>query len=142
MYVNERHFQIAGVLHQIPAACEFVARAAIQAGLDEHAVYHCQLAVDEACTNIVEHGYELRGDNHVIDVVCREDAVRFTILILDDAPAFNPLTLPEPDPTASLDARGSGGWGIHFIRKFMDEVSYSRDYQRNCLTLSKFKLTA
>lgn len=142
MYVNERHFRIAGVLNQVPAACDFVADAAVRAGLDEHAVYHCQLAVDEACTNIVEHGYERRGEDRTIDIICREDAIRFTILILDDGPAFNPLTLPEPDPSTVLDKRGSGGWGIHFIRKFMDEVAYSRDQHRNCLTLSKFKLTA
>jgi len=130
---------MAGLLNAVPAACAFVAEAAAQAGLDEHAVYHCELAVDEACTNIIEHGYRLRGENQSIDIVCRDETARFSILIMDDAPAFNPLTLPPPDPGMTLDQRGSGGWGIHFIRKFMNEVTYIREGERNCLTLSKFK---
>ncbi|MBI5669753.1 MAG: ATP-binding protein [Chloroflexi bacterium] len=137
MIVNESHIQIAAVLAQVPIACEFVARAALQAGLDEHAAYHCQLAVDEACTNIVEHAYRMHGENQIIDIVCQTDNQRFTIIIMDDGPAFNPLAQPDPDPTAPLDRRGSGGWGIHFIRKFMDEVGYSREANRNCLTIIK-----
>lgn len=140
MHRNENHLRITAVLDQVPAACGFVAAAAVQAGLDEHAVYHCQLAVDEACTNIVEHGYHDPGENQVIDIICQADSHsrRFTIFILDDGPAFDPLSLPDPDPTASLERRGSGGWGIHFIKKFMDEVSYTRQDHRNHLTLVKY----
>jgi len=139
MALNENHLQIAAVLTQVPIACDFVADEATRAGLDEHAIYHCQLAVDEACTNIIEHGYRLRKDSPVIDISCHTDARRFTITIIDDGAKFNPLAQPEPDSTAPLEQRGSGGWGIHFIRKFMDEVAYSRENQRNCLSLTKFR---
>lgn len=139
MIVNESYLQIQAVPAQVTVACDFVAQAAAQAGLDEHAVYHCQLAVDEACTNIIEHAYKRRGDGQVIDIRCQTDTYRFTITIMDDGPAFNPLAAPAPDPTAPLDKRGSGGWGIHFIRQFMDEVGYSREHNRNCLTVVKHR---
>ncbi len=56
----ERRLTIPGVLERIPEACDFVVQAAEAAGLDERAVYYCQMAVDEWCTNVIEHGYSQR----------------------------------------------------------------------------------
>ncbi len=53
----ERHLIIPGVLNKVPEACEFVVQAAESAGLDERSIYYCQMAVDEWCTNVIEHGY-------------------------------------------------------------------------------------
>jgi serine/threonine-protein kinase RsbW len=137
MTMKENHMQIAGVLEQIPGACDFVAEEARQAGFDERAIYHCQLAVDEACTNIVEHGYELNGADKVIDITCRAEPQRFTIVIVDTSPAFNPLAQNDPNPGAALEDRGTGGWGIYFIKKLMDEVSYINEGQHNRLVMIK-----
>jgi serine/threonine-protein kinase RsbW len=43
---------------------EFAAQAAKDAGMDESETYAVKLAVDEACSNIIEHAYcgEGRGD--------------------------------------------------------------------------------
>lgn len=132
------HLRIAGLLEQVALACEFVVQEARKAGLDDHAVYHCELAVDEACTNIVEHGFRLRGGQQSIDIFCHSDSRRFIITLVDDAPPFNPLTQAEPDPHAPLEQRSSGGWGIHFIKQLMDEATYQYHDNRNHLTLVKF----
>ncbi len=137
MTVKESRFSIFGVLEQVPLACEFVVEAAQNAGLDERAVYHCQLAVDEACTNIIEHGLGLQGGDHRIEIICRADSQQFVITILDDSPAFNPLNRPNPDPTAPLEDREMGGWGIYFIKKLMDDVIYQRENNSNRLTMIK-----
>ncbi|HEX2906406.1 MAG TPA: ATP-binding protein [Phototrophicaceae bacterium] len=135
--MSESHLRIVAVPAQVPIACDFVAAAAVTAGLDDNGVYHCQLAVDEACTNIIEHGYQMRGENQVIDIICQTEIRQFIISILDDGPAFNPLRQSTPDPTTPLEQRSSGGWGIHFIRQFMDDVQYFHHNQRNCLVLVK-----
>jgi anti-sigma regulatory factor (Ser/Thr protein kinase) len=75
------------------------------------------MAVDEALTNIIEHGYAYAGDQHQIEIICETEPERFLITISDDSPAFNPLNHQSPDPTALLDTRQPGGWGIYFIRK-------------------------
>lgn len=121
---QETRIRIPGLLEHVAAACEFVSHAAQQAGLDEHAMYHCQLAVDEACTNIIEHGYGFKGADKSIDIICQFDIRAFTIIIIDDGPAFNPLLRPSPNPTTPLHERTTGGWGIYFIKQFMDEVQY------------------
>lgn len=128
---------IAARLDNVRHACDAVVDAAEAAGLDERAVYHCQMAVDEALTNIIEHGYAFQGDAHQIEVVCATDAATFTITLTDDSPAFNPLNHQAPDPDAPLDSREPGGWGIYFIRRLMDDVNYQRVGNKNQLLLVK-----
>lgn len=128
---------IAARLEEVRHACEFVVEAAEMAGLDERAVYHCQMAVDETLTNVIEHGYSFEGDDKEIEVICTTEADQFLITITDDSPAFNPLEHESPDPSAPLDDREPGGWGIYFIRRLMDEVSYERVGGRNHLSLAK-----
>ncbi len=125
-------------LEEIRQACDFVVEAAEQAGLDERAVYHCQMAVDEALTNIIEHGFAYHDDDSQIEIACRAERDRFLVTLADTSPAFNPLLHEAPDPSEPLDSREPGGWGIYFIRKLMDEVTYERANDRNLLTLVKF----
>jgi serine/threonine-protein kinase RsbW len=124
-------------LEEVRRACEFVVEAAEMAGLDERAVYHCQMAVDETLTNVIEHGYSLESSDNEIEVICRMENDRFLITISDDSPAFNPLDHESPDPSATLDDREPGGWGIYFIRRLMDDVRYERVEDHNHLTLEK-----
>jgi anti-anti-sigma factor len=128
---------ISARLEEVRHACDFVVEAAETARLDERAVYHCQMAVDEALTNIIEHGYAYEGDKRQIEIVCEINTTHFLITIIDDSPAFNPLAHHSPDPAAPLDTREPGGWGIYFIRKLMDDVRYSRVSDHNHLTLVK-----
>ena len=55
----------------------------------------------------------------------------------DNGAAFDPLSVPAPDLTTSLDERAVGGLGLHLVRNLMDRVSYSRAGERNQLTLVK-----
>jgi len=128
-----------GVLENIPDICDFVVATARQAGLNERAVYHCQMAVDEACTNIVEHGYQsgLTGDD--IEVICCDEGDIYSISVLDKGPPFNPLGHEDPDPARPLDDREPGGWGIYFIKKMMDHARYTFENGRNRLTMVKAK---
>ncbi len=120
MTAGERHLRITGVLEQVETACEFVVAQARAFGLEERAIHHCYLAVDEACTNIIEHGYADDCGECVIDLFCKASGQAFTIIIVDDSSPFDPLDRPDPDPHTPLSERGSGGWGIFFIKKLMD----------------------
>jgi anti-anti-sigma factor len=128
---------ITARLEEVRRACDFVVEAAEIAGLDERAVYHCQMAVDEALTNVIEHGYSSHGNSSQIEITCQTDSDRFVITIIDDSPAFNPLEHDAPDPSAPLDLREPGGWGIYFIRRLMDDVTYERVGAHNHLRLTK-----
>lgn len=129
---------ISARLEEVRHACDYVVEAAEAAGLDERAVYHCQMAVDEALTNVIEHGYAYQsGDSHQIEVTTEVEDRRFSITLIDDSPAFDPLSHQAPDPAEPLDSREPGGWGIYFIRKLMDDIQYRRIGSRNHLILTK-----
>jgi anti-anti-sigma factor len=134
---DQTRLAIPARLEEVRHACDFVVGAAESAGLDERAVYHCQMAVDETLTNIIEHGYDYHGDDYRIEIKCRADDIQFLITIADGSPAFNPLEYDSPDPSAPLDEREPGGWGIYFIRRLMDDVTYIRVAGHNQLTLVK-----
>lgn len=102
---------------------EFVTRAAREAGLDEDAISAVQLAVDEACSNIIEHAYggEDRGE---IECTCHINAEGLTVVLRDKGRPFDPAQVPEPDPHPDLKRCAVGGLGLHFMRKMMDEVRF------------------
>lgn len=104
---------------------EIVARAVVEGGFPRHYVNRLQIAVDEAITNIIEHGYagQQRG---VGEIWMRVDASqeRFRIEIADDGSAFDPNTLSDLDIASHVAQGASGGLGVFLMRKIMDVVDY------------------
>ncbi len=133
-----RQVTIPGLLEKVPEVCQFVEAEAEAAGLDERAAYHCQMAVDEWCTNIIEHGCEdCPGEDHHIQVKCLDQPGQFVIMIIDDGVQFDPTDLADIDPAKPLEEREPGGLGWFFIRKLMDQVTYEYRDGHNHLTMIK-----
>jgi serine/threonine-protein kinase RsbW len=122
---------------ELDPARRFIRQMGMQAGLDETAIQHCELSIDEAISNVIEHGYGGPTPSRYIELTCRVNPQGMTIIITDDGPAFDPLDNPEPDPDTPLDARQVGGWGVYLIRTLMDEASYARVNGHNQLILTK-----
>lgn len=122
----------------------FVGHAAGDFGLDANGIYAVQLAVDEACTNIIEHAYEGKVEQE-IQCTCQIAPEALTIVIRDCGKPFDPEQVPEPDLAASLEERQTGGLGLYFMRQLMDEVSFhfiqddGNGQSCNLLTLVKRK---
>lgn len=124
---------------------DFVGKAAEDFGFNGKDVYAVQMAVDEACSNIIEHAYGGECQDK-IECTCLLDAQTLTIQIIDCGERFNPLEIPEPDLDASLEEREAGGLGLFFMRKLMDEVNFtfnqdvdSENIGCNILTMIKHK---
>jgi len=102
---------------------EFIRRVATNAGFDSLATYTVETAVDEACSNIIEHAYggEEHGD---IECTCNESEDDLTIILCDQGEPFNPGEIAEPDLTLSLEDRDNHGLGLYFMRKWMDEIKF------------------
>lgn len=107
----------------LSAISEFVTTAARAAGLQPAAVYAVQMAVDEACTNIIEHAYGGEG-NEPIQCTCHITADGLTIILHDYGRPFDPTAVTPPNLEAKLQDRSSGGLGVHFIRQLMDQVRF------------------
>lgn len=92
------------------------------------------MAVDEACANIMRHGYEGRYDQP-IEVAYTLEPGRLTITLRDHAAPFDPGAVPQRD----LDEVKPGGLGLRLIYETMDEVTYQPGAEEGTvLTLRKY----
>jgi len=113
---------------------DFVRESAETLGVSSDILDDLRLAVDEAVTNIVLHGYDGAGDVD-IDIAVRENDL--VIRLRDGAPPFDPISAT-PDSLAPAEERTSpGGFGLYLIRQTMDEIGYRRLDSGNELTLVK-----
>jgi len=94
------------------------------------------LVLEELVTNIIFYGYDDTNE-HMIDIELSLNGKMVHIKIEDDGKAFNPLLNNEPDTGLSLENRKIGGLGIHFVRKIMDDILYTRTGNKNILELTK-----
>lgn len=115
----------------------FVGEIARQAGMDSKEIYNVQLAVDEACSNIIEYAYEGIPDGQIeINVLAARDTL--TITLTDQGKPFESSAISEPNVEAALEDRPIGGLGLFFMRKLMDEVRFERSPEKgNLLTMVK-----
>jgi serine/threonine-protein kinase RsbW len=125
------------VLESVPRAIDCVTEWAQRAGFDERALYEIQLAVDEACANVVDHAYQ-GADPGDIEVSCCLDDQILTVQVRDWGKGFDLTSVEEPDLDAPLEERTLGGLGLFLVRQVMDDVQFRSDPELgNELTMSK-----
>ena len=117
---------------------QFVRDAAGKAGCPDQAIGELTLAVDEACSNILTHGYE-NGEGR-IGVAIRIDTGEIEVRIEDEAPLYDPFVeAPVPDVSKPILERPLGGLGVEMIRQSMDEARHEPGKKGgNLLILKKF----
>lgn len=128
---------VANDTKQLIIVRDFVSRMLKQAAFPGEDMNKLILAVDEAVTNIIEHGFAPGAEGVIeIEVECANG--RFQVVIRDNGRVFNPESLPELDMKKHLQAGKKKGLGIFLMRQIMDEVRYRfQDGVRNELTLVK-----
>ena len=118
---------------------EFIADIARDANLNEEAIYAVQLAVDEACSNIMEHAYQGRGQGEII-CTCENNDESLIITLYDQGIQLNPEDIPVFNLDTPLEDLKTGGAGVYLMHKLMDRVHYESDRQHgNKLELVKRK---
>jgi serine/threonine-protein kinase RsbW len=105
-------------------------------GVSGAMIYDLQLAVDEACTNIMTHGYAgMDPGSIILDLELAPE--RITVTLTDFGRAFEPGHAPAPDVNAPLEERGLGGFGLFFIQQSVDQMDYKVTEDGNRMILVK-----
>ena len=103
---------------------DFVKSIGTQAGMSDLEVAGLEMAVDEACANVMEHAYR---DDATKDVSIRatvdEDAVE--IEVIDTGKGFDPAAVEQLKLEDLVSAKRTGGLGMRLMKSFMDEVHYA-----------------
>lgn len=115
-----------------------VARAAVRAllqgaedvRLDEREIDEVSLVVHEACTNVVRHAHLHDASKRFRVEVARRDG-EVEIRVVDEGAPFQLDRGPRSEPEELRE----GGYGIHIMRSWMDEVGVTHDGRGNVLRL-------
>ena len=133
---NRFELKVDSRLENLSIISDFITKVMRQIGAKERSISEVQLAVDEACTNIIRHAYSERKDVITLTLELADEDLLITIT--DRGKPFDPSSIPPPDLEADVDERKTGGLGIYFMRKLMDYVNYSFDAEEgNKLTMRK-----
>jgi serine/threonine-protein kinase RsbW len=129
-------------LAQIRAA---VADRARRCGFDEHQTAQIEVAVGEACSNIVQHAYAMnqqrsrQNRDPRIRLVIHHEPDCLVMELTDYGQRFDFANYRPTDIDRSLREMENGGYGVAIIRQFMDEVQYSSHHRDgNTLRMVKY----
>ena len=126
--------KLPATLENLRYFLQHVSDCASQMEFDQARLNEIELVVEEALVNIIRYAYPQRSG--CIEVYCGPvSRGGLEIVVVDEGVSFDIQTLPDPDISADLMARKTGGLGVFFIRKMANEVRYCRDGKRNVLTL-------
>lgn len=102
---------------------EFVTTIGNQAGLSPEGVAQLELAVDEACANVMEHAYG-RDMTKEVSLRATIDGDTLEIDVIDTGESFDPSSVPQLELDKLISNRKSGGLGMRLMKTLMDEVHY------------------
>ena len=134
-----QRFQItrAAELESLQVFRDFITDCCIEYNVPHDSVLDLKLAVDEACTNIIEHGYKGMDPGSII-LSFRIETDRILVQITDFGHVFEPIKVDKPDVEAALEARKLGGFGWYMIAQTMDHIDYQFSEDGNTLTFTKY----
>ena len=131
-------FSIPSSTRYLEQVRSFVERYARQAMMAENAIEDFKIAVDEACTNVIKHAYA-GDDTRKIDLAIIIEDDRFTVRIRDEGRSFQPKYYTEPDIFKLAHNRHAGGFGVHIMKRLMDQVEYRTKGNINEVLLTKYR---
>ena len=114
---------------------DFIIGIARKFGFNDDGIGEIELAVDEACANVIKHAYNY-DENKKIDITVETNSSKLTIIISDQGRGFDPDKLESPEQRLQKHARG--GLGIALIKKVMDEVSFELNPGNNHVRMVKY----
>jgi serine/threonine-protein kinase RsbW len=122
-------------LDQLSRIREYAIESATALDVLPSAFDDVRLAVDEAVTNIITHGYNGPGD---IELDLTAEGSDLIVRLRDQAPAFDPASAPPVDLSPPGERENPGGFGLFLMRSVMDDISYKVTTTGNELTMTKF----
>ena len=106
-------------------------RAYYGTALSEERLYDIELALSEACTNVMEHGYRWKA-GVFLELVIGMSEKHIHFKVVDWAEEFKIDAVPTPN----LNEPQVRGLGSYLLREVSDRLDYRREEARNVLTMT------
>lgn len=111
------HLRFSSELKNLKTVRDWVRRVCRQWGLDWEQTNDMCVAVCEAFTNCVKHGYDYKRDGTIM-LSAVSDENHGQIHIRDEGKSIEPEAIPEPD----LSVANEGGYGVFLMKRLADKV--------------------
>ena len=101
----------------------FISHLAQKAGLDGMAAMEIEVAVEEACANVIKHAHQ-SDEAKPLRLQIKIGKQKLTALVRDEGQGFDPKQLDEQNARELLAKPKPGGRGILMMKMLMDEVHF------------------
>ena len=123
--IEELHLNLPGTPESLPIIREAVVEAAEKCGFDGAEVAKIEMAVGEACSNIVEHAYLTQPLRYEIEVGIVTFSDRVEVTVNDYSTVDFPVNeMPGIPLDDYIEAQRRRGLGLYIIRNFVDHVEH------------------
>jgi len=117
---------------------DFIEQIGTRFNFEQKVINSFKLVVDEACTNIIRHGYrDIKNGQIAVRAIVRR--LSLTIVLIDNGKSFDPRQVQDPDLQKYVSIGKKGGLGIFMMRKLMDDIKYNVTHHGNELRLTKVR---
>lgn len=116
------HLRVPAVASSLRIIRRVVRESALLAGAPEAWADDLVLAVDEACQNVVRHGYAGAAGDVLVTLARTAERDGIVAEILDYAPPVDPALVRGRD----LDDVRPGGLGVHLIEALCEESGFAK----------------
>jgi anti-sigma regulatory factor (Ser/Thr protein kinase) len=120
---NQLELEVKARLESLAVIDDFITESVMQWGIKEDEELQIRLAVNEACTNIIQYAYSGGSDESIV-ILFSMPGRDLEIEIRDWGKPFDPEAIPQPDTTSGLFERKVGGMGIFLMKNMMNDVKY------------------
>jgi len=138
--VRKEEIVIPAQMHYLKDVREFIEQIGHRYRFSDKITNSFKLVVDEACTNIIRHGYrDIKNGKITVRAIIRR--MSLTMVIIDQGRSFDPRQVKDPDLDKYVRIGKKGGLGIFMMRKLMDDIKYNVTAYGNELRLTKVRET-
>jgi len=136
--LSSEQLVIPAHISYLPVLRNFISRIAARYRFSKSDINALVISVDEACTNIIKHGYrDLPAGSIMVNVKVKND--RLVVELIDYGISFDPNQVSDPNLAQYIQNGKKGGLGIFIMKKFLDEIQYVTCGTANILRLVKFR---
>lgn len=136
--ISKEQVIVPAQIKYLPVLRKFISRIGTKYKFAKNEINAFKISIDEACTNIIKHGYSKDQSGSItMKVLVNED--RLIVELIDQGKSFDPNSVSNPNLKNYVDTGKKGGLGIFIMRKFLDEINYEINNHHNILRLTKLR---
>lgn len=123
MMNNQNKICVLSDFSELEKIRTFILSSATYFGFNKKISFQIALAVDEACTNIINYAHK-KENNKEICIEIDHSTNEFIVKIFDEGSPFDPNKANTPNLSEHLQKMKRGGLGIHIIKNVIDNINY------------------